>query len=118
MLVSKNKHISPWVITANGDSTLYLDEHKKTVSNAVVVVRSLQWPGAFNFYYQGRYLSVYVGNGLKYEEAKYFPVNPPKVASDPEEYEEQPEPNPTDAELAILKQKEEEAAKLAAEGEA
>lgn len=31
-------------------------------------------------------MSVYVGNGHKYEEVSYFPVNPPVVLSDPNEY--------------------------------
>ena len=57
-----------------GDSTEYLQEGGKTASNGVVVVRSLQWPGAFNFYFKGRYFNIYGGNGLKYEEKSYFPV--------------------------------------------
>lgn len=70
-----------------GDATEYTTESGKVVSNGVVVVRSLQWPGAFNFYYQGRYMHIYVGSGHKYEEASYFPVHPPEVRSDPDEYE-------------------------------
>lgn len=70
-----------------GDSTEYLDNNGATISNGVVVVRSLQWPGAYNFYYQGQYMNVYVGNGHKYEETSYFPVHPPMVNEDPEEYE-------------------------------
>jgi hypothetical protein len=66
-----------------GDSTEYKTENGKLVSNGVVVVKSLQWPGAFNFYYRGRYLAIYVGNGHKYEEKSFFPVNPPSVANDP-----------------------------------
>lgn len=46
-------------------------------------MRSLQWPGAFTFYSQGRYLSVYVGNGHKYETQSYYPVHPPKIMDDP-----------------------------------
>jgi hypothetical protein len=56
-------------------------------SNGVVVVRSLQWPGAFNFYQQERYECIYVGSGHKYEELSYFPVHPPTVNEDPREYE-------------------------------
>ena len=39
-------------------------------------------------------MNVYVGNGHKYEETSYFPVHPPMVNGDPEEYEIQPEPTP------------------------
>ena len=34
-----------------------------------VVVKSLQWPGAFNFYNNGRTHQIYCGDGLKNEEA-------------------------------------------------
>ena len=30
---------------------------------------------------------------MKYETQAYFPVNPPKIMDDPDEFEEQPEPN-------------------------
>ena len=78
--------MSPWVVRLMGDSAEYKTEQGKSVSNGVVVVRSLQWPGSFNFYYQGRYLNVYVGTGHKYEEVSFFPVHPPMVLSDPSEY--------------------------------
>ena len=51
VLVSKDRKISPWIVTLKGDPTIYKTEAKKDISNAVVVVRSLQWPGAFNFYH-------------------------------------------------------------------
>ena len=51
-----------------GDSGVYGTESKKTICHGVIVVRSLKWPGSFNFYYQGRYFTIYVGNGHKYEE--------------------------------------------------
>ena len=87
VVVSKNQRISPWVVRLMGDSTEYLQESGKSVCNAVVVVRSLHWPGSYNFYCHGRYLNIYVGNGHKYEETSYFPVHPPTVRDDPNEYE-------------------------------
>lgn len=87
VVVSKNQKIHPWVVRLMGDATEYKTEAGKTVSNGVVVVRSLQWPGSFNFYYQGRTIQIYVGNGHKYEEVSYFPVHPPVVLGDPDEYE-------------------------------
>ena len=80
-----------------GDADEYFEEFgkpEKTTSNGVVVVRSLQWPGAFNFFYQGRYEHIYVGNGHKYEEQTYYPVHPPTVNTDPKEYAQCSEPNP------------------------
>ena len=79
--------MSPWVVREMGDCTEYRTESGKSVSNGVVVVRSLLWPGSFNFYFQGKYMNIYVGNGHKYEVASYFPVHPPVVLQDPEEYD-------------------------------
>ena len=67
VVVSKNQKMSPWVVREMGDSTEYRTENGKTISNGVVVVRSLQWPGSYNFYFQGKYMNIYVGNGHKYE---------------------------------------------------
>ena len=52
-----------------GDQSEYsnVNSAKPQVSNGVVVVRSLQWPGAYSFYYNGEVSSVYVGNGHKYQ---------------------------------------------------
>lgn len=80
-----------------GDPDEYLLENGKKTCNGVVVVRSLQWPGAFNFYCHERYESIYVGDGHKYEEQTYFPVHPPVVNTDPKEYELQPEPTPLES---------------------
>ena len=84
-----------------GDSAVYATENKKKISNSVVVVRSLQWPGSFNFYYQGRYFTIYVGSGHKYEETSYYPIHPPTVQNDPEEYADHFEPNPLNEPKAV-----------------
>lgn len=52
--VSKNIKMSPWVVKICGDPTEYLNEKKVVVCNGTVVVRSLQWPGAYNFYNNGK----------------------------------------------------------------
>ena len=95
--VSKNTKMAPWVIKVCGDPTEYLNEKKQTVCNGTIVVRSLQWPGAYNFYNNGKTSQIYVGNGHKYEEKSYFPVHPPTVNEDPAEYQLQPEPTPLEA---------------------
>ena len=41
VVVSKNTKIQPWVVRLMGDATEYQTETGKTVSNGVVVVRSL-----------------------------------------------------------------------------
>ena len=82
-----------------GDCTEYksANDPKVTLCNGVVVVRSLQWPGAYTFYQNGKQLSLYLGQGHKYELKTYFPVNPPTVLADPDEYGEGPEPTPLEA---------------------
>ena len=112
-----------WVIRLLGDATDYFNPLKpsKKINNAVVVVRSLQWPGAYTLHTNGRTMSIYVGNGLKYEGTTstanptgYFPVFPPKVLEDPVERTEQPEPTPLTMEAPVQKQEE---VKEAAEGD-
>jgi len=53
------------------------------VNFGVIVVKSLRWPGAYSFFTQGRWLQVYVGDGLKYENVTYYPVYPPTICKDP-----------------------------------
>jgi hypothetical protein len=66
------------------------------------MVRSLLWPGATSFYQNGRILQVYLGNGHKFEQAKpcYFPINPPEIMPDVEEYGDEPEPTPLEEPVA------------------
>lgn len=52
--ISKNTKVSPWIVKLMGDSSEYLDNTGKTVCNGVVVVRSLQWPGSYNFFMNNR----------------------------------------------------------------
>ena len=60
----------------------------------MVVVRSLLWPGAYSFYFGGRVLQIYLGNGHKFQQkSTYFPVCPPVVMADPDEEPDQPEPS-------------------------
>jgi len=115
VIVSKNQKINPWVVRQMGDTTEYKTEGGKIVSNGVVVVRSLLWPGSFNFYYQGKYMSIYVGNGHKYEAVSYFPVHPPTVLPDPDEYDLQPEPTPLEEPVPVEEKKPEEGAEEAQE---
>lgn len=61
----------------------------------MVVARSLVWPGSYCFFYNGKVQHIYLGHGHKFcHDKKNFPVNPPVVMDDPEEYEDGPEPTP------------------------
>ena len=81
-----------------GDPTEYKHENAAVTapkSSAVVVARSMNWPGSYCFFYNGKVQQVYLGNGHKFcSEKSNFPVNPPPVMDDPEEYEDGPEPTP------------------------
>lgn len=80
---------SSWVCRLVGDSTEYLTEQGKTVCHGVVVVRSLTWPGSYTFYTNGKQTTLYVGSGLKMtDKVKPFPVCPPILITDDEEYGE------------------------------
>ena len=74
----------------------------KVVNYGTVVVKSLWWPGSFNFYNNGRVQQIYVGDGQKNEPAgrSFFPINPPKMVDDLPEKKCYDEPNPTEAWLA------------------
>ena len=87
-----------WVVRMMGDKTEYANERDpksgQTICNGVVVVRSLLWPGAYSFYFGGRVLQFYLGNGHKFQQkSTFFPVCPPVVMSDPDEEPDQPEPS-------------------------
>lgn len=93
--VSKTLQQPAWTVRLMGDATEYQSEGpaKKAVSNGVVVVKSLQWPGAHSFYSNGKWQQVYVGNGHKYEQnVCFYPVEPPLIESDPTEYDGPEEP--------------------------
>lgn len=78
---------SAWSIRAVGDSTSYVAANpiQPHQNYGVVVVRSNTWPGATTFFTQGRWTQIYVGDGIKYESKTYYPVQPPKLQSDPVE---------------------------------
>jgi radial spoke head protein 4/6 len=106
---SKQLTQSPWAIKLLGDTQDYFNPVKPTkkVNNGIVVVRSLQWPGAYTLFQGGRTLSIYIGNGHKYEgglpQGGYYPVFPPKIMDDPKEFTEQPEPTPLTEPIAEQK---------------
>ena len=92
-----------WVVRMMGDPSEYKDESAggkagaPTLCYGCVVLRSLVWPGSFTFYQNQRQVSVYVGDGLKFDhQVKPFPLQPPSLIADEEEYEEFVLPPPKD----------------------
>lgn len=107
--VSKTLEQSSWTCHCMGDSTEYANEKpgQPPVSNGVVVVRSLQWPGAYSFYYNQKFMQFYVGNGHKYEQqATFYPVDPPLIEMDPREYDGPVEPEQKEPEKPVVQQEE------------
>jgi len=62
----------------------------KTISNAVVAVKSILWPGAVTVCRDQEFVSMYMGYGHKV--GTYYPVAPPEVLDEPEDFEDGPEP--------------------------
>jgi len=108
----RNLKMPSWSVRICGDTTEYKNENPAVTvprSNAVVVVRSLVWPGAYSFFHNGKTQQVYVGHGHKFnQETSNFPVNPPPVMDDPEEYYEEPEPTPLEEPPAQVNEEEKE----------
>lgn len=99
-----------WTVRSYGDSTTYQAANPTAAKQnfGVVVVRSNTWPGSISFFTQQRqHMSVYVGDGLKFESNTYYPVHTPKMQADPVEKLTYAEPNPTEA--AIKRKAEQEA---------
>ena len=100
---------APWVVRLVGDQSEYKTESGKTVCHGVVVLRSLVWPGAFTLYQNGKQTTVYVGDGIKFtDKVKPYPMAPPTLTEDLEEYGEFVLPvikEMTPEELAALKAK-------------
>ena len=74
-----------WVVKHCGDTDLFgtFKNANDKVNYGVVVVKSLQWPGSHTFFTQGRWMQIYVGDGLKFEQKTYYPVFPPQIRDDP-----------------------------------
>ena len=54
----------------------------------------MRWPGATTVAKNGKYCSIYVGDGIKRGDTSFNPTEPPEVQSDPVDQIEQPEPTP------------------------
>ena len=74
-----------WVVKLAGETGTFQHQNPTLgkVNYGVVVVKSLQWPGSYNFFSQGRWYQIYLGDGLKYEQQTFYPVFPPAIREDP-----------------------------------
>lgn len=80
---------SAWSIRQHGDTTVYAPANPAYAlqNYSVVVVKCNFWPGAYTFFSEGQWSQIYVGDGLKHEPARFFPLSAPAVCSDPEDYQ-------------------------------
>jgi radial spoke head protein 4A len=88
-----------WLIKMFGDQQAYVLTTKDG-GNAVYSVgsvKSLRWPGAYTVFQSGRWLSIYIGNGVKASSISFQPIAPQEIKEDPDDIDEFPEPNPKDA---------------------
>lgn len=84
-----------WTIKVIGDTLITKDEWKKQANNpAIIVIRSLVWPGAYIIYQNERWFNFYTGFGHKNDECSYYPIYPPVLQTEPEDAPVFPEPNP------------------------
>lgn len=85
-----------WANRLVGDTQLYeLPPPKKGhMTNAVNVIRSLWWPGAFTVQQNGGWIHFYVGDGLKAPVKTYYPTQPPLILAEPNDPAEMAEPTP------------------------
>ena len=85
-----------WVHRYVGDHQEYVEKPPKKgkCTFAVNVLKSLWWPGAVVVQQNERWMHFYVGNGLKVETQKMYPVHPPVIRDDPVDRQEVREPYP------------------------
>lgn len=83
-----------WIHKKAGDQTIYLNPQGEEVCNGLNIFKSLRWPGALTVQQNGKWVQIYLGNGLKGGTETYYPISPPVILEEPEDIEEQYEPNP------------------------
>ena len=93
-----------------GDTQVYAAKppQEGTVSYSVTVVKNLRWPGNVTVVKGGRFLSFYLGYGIKKTDPTFVPIAPNDVNNDPEDPVEQPEPTPLNAPEELESDSEEE----------
>ena len=87
-----------WVLKSYNVSNNTSQGHngsKKDRNYGTVAVKSMWWPGAVNFYNNEKLSFIYVGNGHKHQQRKFYPTKIPVMVADRDEVKCQDEPNPT-----------------------
>ena len=67
-----------------------------TISYSVNVIKSTRWPGALTVARNGKFMNLYIGDGIRNGQLLFSPTEPPQIEKDPFEPIEEPEPNGKD----------------------
>lgn len=89
-----------WQIRTYGDDQQYAKPPPKSDTNttyATIAVRSFKWPGSATVYQNGKWESIYIGDGIALGGDSFMPIAPAEIMQDPEDGIEQDEPNPKTA---------------------
>jgi len=99
---------SAWTFKTYGDQINYdtIEAKAKKVNYGILLARSQIWPGSMTLFSHKSWSQLYVGYGFKAEVKPYFPRLVQSIQQEPVEREEQPEPNPKDAPVEVVKNEE------------
>lgn len=96
--ISNDKIISEttplWNVKEIGDKMIYTDPNSVALCYSTVILSNYNWPGAKTIYRNGEFTSIYIGDGVRLNSYKYYPLTPLIVESDPVGFTEFKEPNP------------------------
>ncbi|OMJ69194.1 hypothetical protein SteCoe_33151 [Stentor coeruleus] len=101
-----------WVQRYVNDPQEYIEKvpKKGTCTFAVNVMRSLWWPGVIIVQQNEKWLHFYMGNGLKVEIERIYPIYPPVIKDEPVDRQEFAEPYPETKPEEPKEEKEEDVA--------
>jgi hypothetical protein len=96
--ISQDKPISEtvplWNVKEVGDKMIYTDD--KGVANiySSIIITNQTWPGSLTIFRKGEFYNFYIGDGIRSNGYKFYPLNPEVIQDDPEGLTEYKEPNP------------------------
>ncbi len=86
--------IALWNVKEIGDKMIYTDDKGTTNVYSSIVITNQTWIGSFTIFRKGEFYSIYIGDGIRNNGFKFYPLNPDMIQDDPEGLNEYKEPNP------------------------
>ena len=103
-----SKKEDAWQVKIVGDNQPYT-KGEGTVNYSILLIKSNRWPGSITMSKGGKFMSLYVGDGIKKGASFFNPTEPPMVEMDPSnEPKEEPEPNGKEYVAPVEKNEDEE----------